>query len=206
MDKIPHDSIHFRSNITCINNVIIEGRLRWLGHILRRPPQELTHISLFAKLCEWIMDTACRYSRDVRISPEHRITDLEYADNVVLFADSYNEMQVILNSVSETAARIGLRINVNKTKAFSSYVQKVDKMPLFVNSLPVEEVPGFKYLGSTLIANGQAKDITTRITAARNAFFQLTKPLWSRREITIKTKVRIYIAVIRSILLYGSGQ
>ncbi|VDN53920.1 unnamed protein product [Dracunculus medinensis] len=150
------------------------------------------------------MDTACRYSRDIRISPEHRIRDLEYADNVVLFADSYNEMQVILNNVSETAARIGLRINVNKTKAFSSYVQKVDKMPLFVNSLPVEEVPDFKYLGSTLTANGQVKDITTRITAARNAFFQLTKSLWSRREITIKTKARIYIAVIRSILLYGS--
>ncbi|VDN56297.1 unnamed protein product [Dracunculus medinensis] len=53
--------------------------------------------------------------------------------------------------------------------------------------------------------NGQAKDdITTRITAARNAFFRLTKPLWNRREIIIKTKIRIYNAVIRSILLYGS--
>ncbi|VDN52847.1 unnamed protein product [Dracunculus medinensis] len=132
------------------------------------------------------MDTACRQSRGIQISPEHRIIDLEYADDVVLFADSYNEMQEILNNVSETAARIGFRINVHKTKVFSSY-----------------EVPDF--LGSTLIPNGQAKDdITTRITEARNAFFRLTKPLWNRREITIKTKVCIYIAVIRSILLYGS--
>ncbi|VDN54446.1 unnamed protein product [Dracunculus medinensis] len=67
-------------------------------------------------------------------------------------------------------------------------------MLLFINSLPVEEVLDFKYLGSTLIPNGQAKnDISTRIsriTVARNAFFRLTKSLWSRREITIKTKVR----------------
>ncbi|VDN56635.1 unnamed protein product [Dracunculus medinensis] len=82
-------------------------------------------------------------------------------------------MQVILNNVSETAARIGLRINVNKTKVFSSYVQEANKMPLFVNSLPVEEVFDFKYLGSTLIPNGQAKDdIITRTTAARNASFR----------------------------------
>ncbi|VDN53679.1 unnamed protein product [Dracunculus medinensis] len=97
------------------------------------------------------MGTACRYSRSVQISQEHSIIDLEYADDVVLFADSYDEMQVMLNNVSETTARIGLTINV---------------------------VPDFKYLGSTLIPNGQAKDdITTRITAGRNAFFRLTKSL-----------------------------
>ncbi|VDN55701.1 unnamed protein product [Dracunculus medinensis] len=33
--------------------------------------------------------------RDVQISPEHSITDLEYANDVVLFADSYNEMQIM---------------------------------------------------------------------------------------------------------------
>ncbi|VDN55651.1 unnamed protein product [Dracunculus medinensis] len=78
------------------------------------------------------MDIACRRSRSAQFSPEHRIANLKYANDVVLFVDSYNEMQVILNNVSATAARIRLRVNVNKTKAFSSYVQKADKMPLFV--------------------------------------------------------------------------
>lgn len=50
----------------------------------------------------------------------------------------------------------------------------------------------------------QKDDITTRITAAINVFFRLTKPLWSGCEITIKIEDRIYIAVIRSILLYSS--
>ncbi|VDN53587.1 unnamed protein product [Dracunculus medinensis] len=49
---LSHDRIHLRSNTTCMNNVITEGHLRWLGHILRRLPHELTHISLFAKPCD----------------------------------------------------------------------------------------------------------------------------------------------------------
>lgn len=44
----------------------------------------------------------------------------------------------------------------------------------------------FKYLESTLIANGQTKDeIRTQITAVRNAFFRMTEPLWNHREFTI---------------------
>lgn len=38
--------------------------------------------------------------------------------NVVLFVDSYEETQIMLKSVSTTAARIGLKINVNKRKCF----------------------------------------------------------------------------------------
>ncbi|VDN53863.1 unnamed protein product [Dracunculus medinensis] len=111
------------------------------------------------------MDTACRHSRDVQISLEHCMTDLEYADDVVLFANNYDEMQVMLNNVSETAAKIGSE------------------------STNVEEIPDFKYLGSTLVPNDQAKDdIIARITAAKNAFFRLTKPLCRHREITINTK------------------
>lgn len=51
-----------------------------------------------------------------RISPDHRVTDLEYA----LFADSYGEMQILLKNLSTTAARIKLRI---KRK---SYIQKAN--------------------------------------------------------------------------------
>lgn len=43
-------------------------------------------------------------------------------------------------------------------------------------------MPDFKYLGSILIPNGQAKDkIAFSITIARNAYFRWTKPLLSCR-------------------------
>ncbi|VDN57770.1 unnamed protein product [Dracunculus medinensis] len=51
-DKISQDRIHLRSNTICINNVITECCLRWLGHVLRPSPQELLHIPLLAKPCD----------------------------------------------------------------------------------------------------------------------------------------------------------
>lgn len=71
------------------------------------------------------MDISCRHSRkkvsqnhksiriSQKISPKHRIKDLEYADDV-LFVDSYGEIQITLNNVLATAARIGLRVSTNK--------------------------------------------------------------------------------------------
>ncbi len=61
-----------------------------------------------------------------------------------------------------------------------------------------------KYLGSMFVANGRGtEEIRSRINLARSAFSRLQSSLWSRREIPLSTKGRIYQAVGRSILLYG---
>ncbi len=57
----------------------------------------------------------------------------------------------------------------------------------------MEEVESFKYLGSSFTATDQAKDeISGRIGLVRSAFTRLKTTLWSRREIPLKTKGRIY--------------
>ncbi len=62
----------------------------------------------------------------------------------------------------------------------------------------------FKYLGSMFVANGQGtEEIRSRINLARSAVSRLQSLLWSRREISLRTKGRVYQAVVRSILLYG---
>ncbi len=62
----------------------------------------------------------------------------------------------------------------------------------------------FKYLGSMFVTNGQGtEEIRSRINLARSAFSRLRSCLWSRREISLRTKGRVYKAVVRSILLYG---
>ncbi len=54
------------------------------------------------------------------------------------------------------------------------------------------------------VANGQCtEEIRSRINLARSAFSRLQSCLWSRREISLRTKGRVYQAVVRSILLYG---
>ncbi len=66
------------------------------------------------------------------------------------------------------------------------------------------DVVKFKYLGPMFVANGQGtEEIRSRINLARSAFSRLQSCLWSRREISLRTKGRVYQAVLRSILLYG---
>ncbi len=68
----------------------------------------------------------------------------------------------------------------------------------------LEEVESLKYLGSSFTATGQAKDeISGGLGFARSAFARLKFALWSRREISLKTKGRIYEALIRTVLFYG---
>lgn len=63
----------------------------------------------------------------------------------------------MLNYVLTTVARIGLGINVNKTKVVSFYIQEAGKIPAFINSSSVGEVLDFEYRRLTLIPNNQAK-------------------------------------------------
>ncbi|BHF67523.1 hypothetical protein SprV_0301055000 [Sparganum proliferum] len=55
-----------------------------------------------------------------------------------------------------------------------------------------------------LLRNGQSKeDIVSRIDAARWVFSSLRKCPWIRRDLAIATKIRVYRASVRSVLLYG---
>ncbi len=54
------------------------------------------------------------------------------------------------------------------------------------------------------MANGQGtEEIRSRINLARSALSRLQSCLWPRRDISLRTKGRVYQAVVRLILLYG---
>jgi hypothetical protein len=159
---------------------------------------------LFNFAIDWVLKTALSDSIGVQISPQHNITDLDYADDIVIFAESYTAMQLTLSKIDTVSRSIGLRINAAKTKIFSAGFSRGDILPVSLSGVAIEEVEQFRYLGSTFLPNGQCKhEIDARIDAARKAFFVLKKPLWSRREISLQTKIKVFQAAIRSILLYG---
>ncbi len=54
------------------------------------------------------------------------------------------------------------------------------------------------------VANGQGtEEIRSRINLARSAFSRLQSCLWLQREISLRTKGRVYQVVVRSIFPYG---
>ena len=78
-------------------------------------------------------------------------------------------------------------------------------MFIHVGGREVEQVQLFRYLGG-YAQEGMAHgwDVHARIGQCRATFESLQKKVWSRVEISIKTKLRIYNCLIISCLLYGA--
>nr|VZH92214.1 unnamed protein product [Spirometra erinaceieuropaei] len=109
----------------------------------------------------------------------------------------------MVSRVNEIAKSVGLSINAGKTKVFSSCIPDHEKTPLGIEGCQLGEVDSFKYLGARLLPNGQSKDdIVSQIDAARWVLSSLRQCLWIRRDLSIATKIRMYRASVRSVLLY----
>ena len=68
----------------------------------------------------------------------------------------------------------------------------------------VEVVPSFTYLGSIVSADSSIEeDITSHIRKAAGAMKRLSNALWKRRRISRQTKLRMYRALVSSVLLCG---
>ncbi len=104
-------------------------------------------------------------------------------------------MQGLLGIVNRHAAAVGMRINASKTKVMPAHIPGEQRQAGLLDG-----VDKFKYF----IASDQGtEEIRSRINLARSAFSRLQPCLWSRREMSLRTKGRVYQAVVRSILLYG---
>ncbi|VDM02079.1 unnamed protein product [Schistocephalus solidus] len=145
------------------------------------------------------------YEEDgVELAPGRRLADLDYADDIALLASNFGDLQSIVSRVNEVAKSVSLSINAGKTKVFSCFILAQEKAPLEVDGCQLEEVDSFKYLGARMLPNGQSKDdIVFRIDAARRVFSGLRKCLWTRRDISITTKIRVYRASAWPVLFYG---
>ena len=161
---------------------------------------------LFNCVVDWVMSRAlqsCAES-DIHIGlPVNScsITDLDYADDIALLAENEVDMQFFVNKVAFFGAMVGLRISPTKSKVLSSCVALPS---ITVDGVPLLNVDKFCYLGSLITASGSAEDdIHIRIGRACSAFQQLSNMLFLRNDISIATKVRVYKASVRSVLLYG---
>nr|VZI47733.1 unnamed protein product [Spirometra erinaceieuropaei] len=159
---------------------------------------------LFNYAIDWILEKALHEGDGVEFAPGHRLTDLDCADDIASLVSSLGDLQSMVSRVNEVAKSVGLSINDGKTKAFSSCIPDQEKAPLGIDGCQSEEADSFKYLGARLLSNGQSKDdIVSRIDATRWVFSSLRKCLWIRRDLSIATKIRVYRASVRSVLLYG---
>ena len=124
------------------------------------------------------------------------MTDSDYADDIVLLANTPNQAETLLHSLERAATGIGLHVNALKTE-YMCYNQTGDISTLDGTCLKL--VDKFTYLGSSV--SSTEKDIDTRLTKAWTANDRLSI-IW-KSDLTDKIKRSFFQAVVVSILLYG---
>ena len=153
---------------------------------------------LFNTVVDAIMRKVFIDRRGVQFGDNDYITDLMFADDSLIFADTEAEASVIIHDIKSSACSYDLTINADKTKVFTS-----DGSRAIIN---LQQVQHFKYLGS--IAEEQkiaaTAGITNRIGQTAVAFGTLTWCFWCKSNINISTKMRIFKSLILSALLYGA--
>ena len=127
------------------------------------------------------------------------INHLRYADDTTLMAESEEELKSLLVKVKEESEKVGLKLNIQKTKIMASG-------PIIswqIDGETVETVADFVFLGSKSTADGDCShEIKRRLLLGRKTMTNLDSILKSR-EITLPTKVRLVKAMVFPVVMYG---
>ena len=111
------------------------------------------------------------------------ISNLRYADDTSLMAESEEELKSLLMKVKEEGEKVGLKLNIQKTKIMAS-------SPITSWEIDGETVSDFIFLGSKITADGNCShEIKRRLLLGRKVMTNLDSMLKSR-DITLPTKVR----------------
>ncbi len=86
----------------------------------------------------------------VQVGTHVLVSDLAFADDIVLLSNSYSEMQGLLEAVGRGVAAAGMRTSATKTKAMSAHIPCEQHQADVFNDGRFEAVDNFKCLSSML--------------------------------------------------------
>ena len=127
------------------------------------------------------------------------INNLRYADDTTLMAESEEELKSLLMKVKEETEKVGLKLNIQKTKIMASG-------PITswqIDGETVETVADFIFLGSKITADGDcSQEIKRCLLFGRIVTTNLDNILKSR-DITFPKKVHLVKAMVFPVVMYG---
>ena len=149
---------------------------------------------------EYIMRNAGLEEAQAGIKIARRnINNLRYADDTTLMAESEEELKTLLMKVKVESKKVGLRLNIQKTKIMASG-------PITswqIDGETVETVSDLIFLAFKIIADGDCShEIKRRLLLGRKVMTNLDSILKSR-DITLPTKVHLVKAMVFPVLMYG---
>ena len=127
------------------------------------------------------------------------INNLRYADDITLMAESEEELKSLLIKVKEESEKVGLKLNIQKTKIMAS-------SPITsweIDGETVETVSDFILLGSKITADGDCShEIKRCLPLGRKVMTNLDSILKSRDN-TLSTKVHLVKATVFLVVMCG---
>ena len=140
---------------------------------------------LFTATLESIFRRLNWENKGVKIDGEF-LSNLRFAEDIFLCTETPQELQQMLQELSDESRRMGLKMNIAKTK-----VMVVDNTPINVNNVLIENVQGYVYLGQhySLKEKNQDKEIQRRIMAGWAAYAKHRDIFKSNLAICLKRKV-----------------
>ena len=124
------------------------------------------------------------------------INNLRYADDTTLMAGS-KELKRLLMKVKEKSEKVGLKLNIQKTKIMASgpiTSWQIDREAM-------ETLADFMFWGSRITADGDfSHEIKRHLLLGRN---QPRQHIKKQRDITLPTKVHLVKAIVFPVVMYG---
>ena len=131
--------------------------------------------------------------------PGRNTSNLRYPEDTILMVESKEELKSLLMKVKEESEKVGLKLNIHKTKIMASG-------PITsweIDGETVETVTDFILGGFKITADGdRSHEIKRRLLLGRKVMTNLDSILKSR-DITLPTKVCLVKAMVLPVVMYG---
>ncbi|KAG1652702.1 Cyclin-dependent kinase 14 [Nymphon striatum] len=130
-----------------------------------------------------------------------RLTNLRFADDAVLFMESPQELQLMVEELRTASSKVGLEINLSKTKIM--FNRNVEIQPIMTGNVALDQVDRYIYLGQLIsIHRDWEPEVRRRVALGWQAFGRLNNVWSSKLHLCLKRKV--YDQCFLSVLTYGS--
>ena len=127
------------------------------------------------------------------------INNLRYADDTTLMAESEEELKSLLMKVKEESGKVGLKLNIQKTKIITSSPNTSWK----IDGKTVVTVADFILGGSKITADGDCSHEIKRCLLFGRKVMTNLDSIFKSRDITLSTKVCLVKAMVFPVVMYG---
>ena len=136
-----------------------------------------------------------KHKLESRLPGEISITS-DMQKDTTLMAESEEELKSLLMKVKEESEKVGLKLNIQKTKIMASG-------PITSWQIDRETVADFIFGGSKITADGDCRyEIKRHLLLERKVMTNLDS-IFKSRDITLPTKVHLVKAMVFPVVMYG---